>query len=63
MVSCKTSSTSAVHENAVIQSESHLIAFAILEETIVGSDGPLSTDRAYSHFLNGCVCVCVYLSS
>lgn len=25
----------------------------------MGCDGPLSSDEDYSHFLNGCVCVCL----
>lgn len=55
---------SGVHDNAVIQSTSHLLPFTLLEETIMGCDGPLSTDEARSHFLDGCVCafcVCVSL--
>lgn len=61
MVNCKASLPSGVHDNAVIQSESHLLPFAILEETIVGSDGPLSTDKTRCHFLDGCACVCVHM--
>lgn len=61
MVNCKASLPSGVHDNAVIQSESHLLPFAILEETIVGSDGPLSTDKARSHFLDGRACVCAHV--
>lgn len=57
MVNCEASLPSGVHDNVVIQSESHLIPFAIQEETIVGSDGSLSTDKAHSHFLDGRVCV------
>lgn len=48
---------SGVHDNAVIQSTSHLLPFTLLEETIMGCDGPLSTDEARSHFLDGSVCV------
>lgn len=28
----------------------------------MGCDGPLSTDEAHSHFLDGSVCACVYVS-
>lgn len=51
---------SGIHDNAVIQSTSHLLPFTLLEETIMGCDGPLSTNEAYSHFLDGCVCVCLH---
>lgn len=58
---------SGIHGNAMIQSTSHLLPFTLLEETIMGCDGPLSSDEDYSHFLDGCVsvlcvqrtCVCV----
>lgn len=55
---------SGIHDNAVIQSASHLLPFTLPEETIMGRDGPLSTDEARSHFLDGfvCVCMCVYVS-
>lgn len=43
----------------MIQSTSHLLPFTLLEETIMGCDGPLSSDEDYSHFLDGCVSVCV----
>lgn len=48
---------SGIHDNAMIQSISHLLPFTILEETIMGCDGPLSSDEDYSHFLDGCVSV------
>lgn len=53
----------AIHDNAMIQSMSHLLPFTLVEETIVGCDGPLSTDEAFSHFLDSCLsaCVCVCL--
>ena len=59
MVRCKAFLPSGIHDNAVIQSTSHLLPFTLPEETIMGCDGPLSTDEAHSHFLDGCVCVCV----
>lgn len=59
VVRCKTFLPSGIHDNAMIQSVSHLLPFTLLEETIMGCDGPLSSDEDYSHFLNGCVCVCV----
>lgn len=42
----------------MIQSTSHLLPFTLLEETIMGCDGPLSSDEDYSHFRDGCVSVC-----
>lgn len=50
---------SGIHDNAVIQSTSYLLPFTLLEETIMACEGPLSTDEAHSHFLDGCVCVFV----
>lgn len=61
-VRCKASLPSGIHDNAVIQSASHLPPFTLLEETIMGRDGPLSTDEARSHFLDGSVCVCLCVS-
>lgn len=55
MVRRKALLPSGVHDNAVIQSTSHLLPFSLVEETIMGSDGSLSTDGAHSHFLDGCV--------
>lgn len=52
---------SGIHDNAVIQSASHLLPFTLPEETIMGRDGPLSTDEARSHFLDGFACVYVCL--
>lgn len=50
---------SGIHDNAVIQSASHLLPFTLPEKTITGCDGPLSVDEAHSHFLDGCVSACV----
>lgn len=63
MVRCKAFLPSGIHDNAVIQSSSHLLPFTLLEETIMACDGPLSTDEAHSHFLDGHECVCVYIVS
>lgn len=59
MVRCHAFLPSGIRDNAVIQSTSHLLPFTLLEETITGCDGPLSIDEAHSHFLDGCVHVCV----
>lgn len=61
MVRCKAFLPSGIHDNAVIQSASHLLPFTLREETIMACDGPLSTDETHSHFLDSCVCLCVYV--
>lgn len=63
MVRCQAVLPSGLHDNAVIQSTSHLLPFTLQEETIMTCDGPLSTDEARSHFLDGCVCLCVCVVS
>lgn len=61
MVRCNSFLPSGVHDNDVIQSRSYLLPFTSLEETIMAGDGPLSTDEAHSHFLDGSNCVCLQM--